>query len=233
MLKFNGCLDHRAKLTWALLSTFHTTTTQPPPTTVPNGSQWIAEIGYNRWTFEAFALNEFQGRSYACPRPPNGDAAACIRSGDQLLKIYGYGDGGIGRCIGYLLAIAAVTHALAFLNLWRASTRYLAIEAAEDASNTTAAAGVAVPALPSAEEEQQALEEVSSRGTDATRMAPVPAVDLAWRDVEMLVPIKGGRKEGQGQGQPQHKAVLEKVSGAATSGTLTAIMGPSGMCVCV
>lgn len=193
---------------------------------LPYGSRWISNIGFNRWTFEAFALNEFKGRAYPCPKPPNGDPAGCIRSGDQLLKSFGYGNGSIARCIGYLLAIAAVTHALAFFNLWRASTRYLAIEDEEEEGNkqptttATAAAAPVVPALPSAEEEQQALEEVTSRGADATRMAPVPAVDLAWRGVGMLVPVKG--RKGQ------HKAVLDGVSGAVTSGTLTAIMGPSG-----
>lgn len=190
---------------------------------LPSGTRWISNIGYNRWTFEAFALNEFKGRAYPCPNPPNGDLAGCIRSGDQLLKSYGYGDGSIARCIGYLLAIAAVTHALAFLNLWRASTRYLAIEEEEEEEEIDSkqpASTATVPALPSAEEEQQALEEVTSRGSDATRMAPVPAVKLEWRGVGMLVPVKG--RTGQ------HKAVLDGVSGAVTSGTLTAIMGPSG-----
>lgn len=197
----------------------------PPPYTVkdlPPGSGWLAQVGYNRWSFEAFALNEFRGRRFACPRPPGGDPMACILSGDQILNMYGYADGSITRAVAYLLCIALVTHVLAFLNLWRASTRYLAIEEANesdggsDAGATTSVA-LPAPALPTPEEERAALEEVGAGGSGHA-MAPVAAVDVAWREVEMVVPLKG---KGT-------KAVLARVSGEVKSGTLTAIMGPSG-----
>ncbi len=189
---------------------------------LPPGSGWLAIIGYNRWTFEAFALNEFRDRDYACGR---ADAASCMRSGNQVLSLYGYSEGSIGRAIGYLFAIALVIHVLAFLNLWRASARYLNMEEDKAQAPAATAAAAAIPALPSAEEEQSALEEVAARGAGATHMAPVPPVDLAWRGVEMVVPVKG---KGD-------KAVLDRVSGDVKAGTLTAIMGPSGMssCVCV
>lgn len=143
-----------------------------------------------------------------------------------MLNLYGYGDGNIGRCVGYLVLIALVTHTLAFLNLWRASPRFLRMEEdkAAAAVDETATAITAVPALLTAAEEQSALDEVTSRGTGASHMPPVPAVDLAWRGLEMLVPVKG-QGEGKGKGS---KAVLDKVSGEVKSGTLTAIMGPSG-----
>jgi ABC-type lipoprotein export system ATPase subunit len=242
---------------------------------LPNGTEWLAIIGYNRWAFEvsanggngcggeggkgglafclfhshsayhshlsssfltsflllllpnqALAINEFRDRPYSCGSAVN--PGTCVTNGDQILMLYTYDQGSIGFCLLWMVVICLVIHCLAYLNLWHNATAYLKMR-------TPVAAPVSVPVLgeaaaangtsltvrvipPSKEEEEEALEEVNERG-GGRNMAPVPAVNVSWQNVTLKV--RGGKARPP-------KVVLDDVSGEVRTGTLTAIMGPTG-----
>jgi hypothetical protein len=70
---------------------------------LPYGSRWVADIGYNRYAFEALAINEFRDRAYPCG--DTADPAACVTNGNQILKLYTYQDGKIGFCILWMVVV--------------------------------------------------------------------------------------------------------------------------------
>lgn len=147
-----------------------------------------------------------------------------MTNGDQILKLYTYDQGSVVFCLLWIVVICLVIHSLAYFNLWRNATTYLKmrIPAAKPlpAPVLGEETSVTVRAIaPSKEEEEEALEEVNERGGGAANMAPVPAVNVSWQDITLKV--------SGGKARPP-KVVLDDVSGEVRTGTLTAIMGPTG-----
>lgn len=132
-----------------------------------------------------------------------------------------------------MLVICLLIHSLTYLNLWRNATTYLKMRASAvapvlvpalgekaTAASRTAQTSVTVSTTPpTKEEEEEALDEVNARGGGAANLAPVSAVNVSWRKVTLSV--VGGRARAT-------KVVLDDVSGEVRTGTLTAIMGPTG-----
>jgi len=156
-----------------------------------------------------------------------------VTNGNQILKLYTYDQGSVGFSLMWMFVICLVIHSLAYLNLWHNATTYLPMrapaaapapvpvlgEAAAAADETTQTSVTVRATPPSKEEEEEALEEVNTRGGGAANMAPVPAVNVSWQNVTLKV--------GGGKGRAP-KVVLDDVSGEVRTGTLTAIMGPTG-----
>lgn len=92
--------------------------------------------------------------------------------------MYGYENDKIGFCVLWMLVIGIIIHTLAFLNLWRTSTKYLQVK-----EPPTAAAGPA-----KAEQEEEADDDAAGEKNVKVAIPPPSqeeedrALEVSWRN---------------------------------------------------
>ncbi|KAJ1967357.1 hypothetical protein H4R35_006729 [Dimargaris xerosporica] len=85
---------------------------------------WIRFLSPIKYCYQALAINEFTGLTFSCSGI-SADAA-CVTTGEEVLRNNALDTLAIKTCVALLVAVGAVFHAWAYINLrWRNKPRYI------------------------------------------------------------------------------------------------------------
>ncbi|KAM3572725.1 hypothetical protein VYU27_005304 [Nannochloropsis oceanica] len=103
---------------------------------LPTGAQWCPYMSFIKWSFNAYAQNQFKGMTFSCP---DAEGKGCLTTGEEILALYSMDEYEVWQCGLALLGITTIFSILGYIILRMNSRKYMKMVGPSSASSGASA----------------------------------------------------------------------------------------------